>query len=275
MGSLIPLSAASGHGICSCFVRTAHSYAWTHTHTHTHTHSDAHIHTQTSEHIQIHTCTPTQTQTWTHMHTHTLTHTHVPGYTQAHSYTHARIHMHTFLPFMLNAVAIFNYLNLFVQATSALFLRTLCTEELFLPCSCHLHVLDSDSLLSDTILSFLGHLGASCHHCCCPRIHPFCNTHCILLKLFYKGRDFCLLCFQLCPQSLESMHGRGAKNIYSKNEQYEETDALIDYGRVAKKQQRQDQNAQVLTPKPTFFIFHLGTLPFTNTDFSKHSFDCQ
>ena len=51
MGSLIPLSAASGHGICSCFVRTAHSYAWTHTHTHTHTHSDAHIHTQTSEHI--------------------------------------------------------------------------------------------------------------------------------------------------------------------------------------------------------------------------------
>lgn len=44
---------------------------------------------------------------------------------------------------------------------------------------------------------------------------------------------------------------------------------LVDYGKVA----GQQQNAQILTLKPMFCIFYPGTLPLTDTDFSKDSFD--
>lgn len=51
-------------------------------------------------------------------------------------------------------------------------------------------------------------------------------------------------------------------------------DVLVDYGQVAGQQQKQDSNAQILTPKPMFCVFYPGTLPLIDTDFSEDSFDC-
>ena len=46
-----------------------------------------------------------------------------------------------------------------------------------------------------------------------------------------------------------------------------EMDIAVDYVQVAGQQQKQDSNAQILTPKPMFCIFCPGTLPLTDTDF--------
>ena len=48
-------------------------------------------------------------------------------------------------------------------------------------------------------------------------------------------------------------------------------DVSVDYVQVAGQPQKQDSNAQILTPKPMFCIFCPGTLPFTDTDFLKDS----
>lgn len=50
-------------------------------------------------------------------------------------------------------------------------------------------------------------------------------------------------------------------------------DVLVDAGQVTGQQQKQDLNAQILTPKPMFCVFYPGTLPLIDTDFSKDSFD--
>lgn len=111
MGSLIPLSAASGHGICSCFVRTAHSPTLlcldTHTHTHTfrctHSHSDLWTHIDTHMHSYADTNMDTHAYSHTHPHSRAWIHTgtliHTRKDTHAHfSAFHAQCCCHIQLP---------------------------------------------------------------------------------------------------------------------------------------------------------------------------------
>lgn len=217
----------SSHGICKLlcenFILT-HAHMPGHTCTHMHTHVQ--MHTFTLIPLYTYRLTNTDSYTYANMdtHAHTCTHsfrhthphpyawTHIDTLIQTYTYkgTHAHSHIQPFLPFTRNATAIFNFFHLFAHATPTLSLSTLCTSffSAWDPLS------SCPGLMVTAFPSSLGHLGASRHHFCCMCTCLFGDTHCALLQLFHKGRDFCLLCSMLCPQSLGSTPGRCANILF-------------------------------------------------------------
>lgn len=207
----------------SFFVRIAYSPMLicldTHAHTCTHTFRCTHSYSYPCTHIDSQIQTHTHTQTWTHMHTHIHIHSDTPTLicldTHRHTHTDINIQGHTCT----------------LTHTAFSPLHTQCYRHIqFLPplCTCHNHSLLEYSVhiiffclgpsffmsWTHAFPSSLGHLGASCHHSCCMCTCLFGDTHCAVLQLFHKGRDFCLLCSMLCPQSLGSTPGRCANILF-------------------------------------------------------------
>lgn len=172
------------------------------------------------------------------LNTHTLmsghTYTHMPGHispykdaTYTYKDTHAPSYLQSFLPFILSAAAMFNFLRLFKHAILTVALRTLYAISSAwdpFPSTCHLaesraafmswfkgHFLQTPSLVLQATWGPLATV---------PVVHlssPF-VTLTAFLQLFHDIRGLCLLCSQPCSRSLGSILGRCAKNSYPMNE---------------------------------------------------------